>query len=159
MGSWERESRTFYVYIMGSKSGVLYIGITNNLERRLSEHREGLTPGFAKKYRTPAAPVFRGVRPAGGCDFSREANQRLDANEKTRIDSLDESGDGRSWRAPEHARFFAAQTPLRMTELASVLVDYMYPFLFHVWFPFCHPERSLRSEGSRPPRRGGAIFR
>jgi putative endonuclease len=45
------ESRTFYVYIMGSRLGVLYIGVTNNLERRVQEHREGLTPGFTKKYR------------------------------------------------------------------------------------------------------------
>jgi len=42
------ESRTFFVYIMGSKFGVLYIGVTNNLERRLKEHREGLIPGFTK---------------------------------------------------------------------------------------------------------------
>ena len=31
MARWERESRTFYVYIMSSKSGVLYIGVTNDL--------------------------------------------------------------------------------------------------------------------------------
>jgi len=49
MTRWE--SRTFYVYIMGSKFGVLYIGVTNNLERRVSEHRKGLIPGFTKKYR------------------------------------------------------------------------------------------------------------
>ena len=39
------------MYIMGSKFGVLYIGVTNNLERRVKEHREGLIPGFTKKYR------------------------------------------------------------------------------------------------------------
>ena len=49
MARWE--SRSFYVYIMGSKFGVLYIGVTNNLERRVEEHREGLIPGFTKKYR------------------------------------------------------------------------------------------------------------
>jgi putative endonuclease len=36
---------------MGSKRGVLYVGVTNNLERRVTEHREGLIPGFTKKYR------------------------------------------------------------------------------------------------------------
>ena len=51
MARWEKESRTFYVYIMDSKSGVLFIGVTNNLERRVNEHREGLTPGFTRKYR------------------------------------------------------------------------------------------------------------
>ena len=52
MARRDGESRTYYLYIMGSKSGVLYIGVTNNLERRVSEHRGGQTPGFAKKYRT-----------------------------------------------------------------------------------------------------------
>jgi putative endonuclease len=51
MARWERETPTFFVYIMGSNSGVLYIGVTNNLERRVNDHREGLTPGFTKKYR------------------------------------------------------------------------------------------------------------
>jgi putative endonuclease len=45
------ESRTFFVYIMGSRLGVLYIGVTNDLERRMYEHRKGLTPGFTQKYR------------------------------------------------------------------------------------------------------------
>ena len=41
----------FYIYIMtNSQNTVLYIGITNNLERRVVEHRNSLTPGFTKKY-------------------------------------------------------------------------------------------------------------
>ncbi len=41
----------FFVYILSSFSGVLYIGVTNNLERRILEHKEGLIKGFTKKYR------------------------------------------------------------------------------------------------------------
>jgi putative endonuclease len=44
-------SRSYYVYIMSSKSGVLYVGSTNDLERRLFEHKQGLIEGFTKKYR------------------------------------------------------------------------------------------------------------
>lgn len=44
-------NRSYYVYILSSKrNGTLYIGVTNNLERRLYEHKNGLTPGFTSKY-------------------------------------------------------------------------------------------------------------
>lgn len=43
--------RTFYIYIMASRSRVLYVGITNDLARRVSEHKEGRISGFTSKYR------------------------------------------------------------------------------------------------------------
>ncbi|RJP70259.1 MAG: GIY-YIG nuclease family protein [Ignavibacteriales bacterium] len=43
--------KQYYVYILASKkNGTLYIGITNDLMRRVYEHREGLIDGFTKKY-------------------------------------------------------------------------------------------------------------
>ena len=39
----------FYVYIVANKrSGTLYIGMTDNLVRRVWEHREGVVDGFTK---------------------------------------------------------------------------------------------------------------
>lgn len=44
--------RQFYVYIMTNKwNTVLYTGITNDLKRRVFEHKEKLAEGFTKKYR------------------------------------------------------------------------------------------------------------
>lgn len=46
-----RSARTYYVYILASgPSGTLYNGMTNDLSRRVHEHREGLVEGFTKKY-------------------------------------------------------------------------------------------------------------
>jgi putative endonuclease len=40
-----------YVYIMASgRNGTLYIGVTSDLAKRAWEHREGLVPGFTRKY-------------------------------------------------------------------------------------------------------------
>ncbi len=41
--------REFYVYIMANRSKTLYTGMTNNLERRVAEHRAGLSK-FTAKY-------------------------------------------------------------------------------------------------------------
>jgi len=43
--------REFYVYIMSNGSEVLYVGFTNNLLRRVNEHKNGLNEGFTKKYK------------------------------------------------------------------------------------------------------------
>jgi putative endonuclease len=41
----------YCVYMVASKSRVLYIGMTNNLERRIFEHKNDVIEGFSKHYR------------------------------------------------------------------------------------------------------------
>ena len=43
--------KRYYTYILTNKyNEVLYIGVTNDLERRVAEHRSGMIPGFTQKY-------------------------------------------------------------------------------------------------------------
>ena len=50
--------RTYWVYIMASRSRVLYTGVTNDLLRRVVEHKRGLIPGFTSKYRITRLVYF-----------------------------------------------------------------------------------------------------
>ena len=43
-------SRSYYVYIMTNPSRTLYVGVTNDLERRVNQHRLKDIPGFTAKY-------------------------------------------------------------------------------------------------------------
>ena len=45
------DDHEYFVYILASRSRTLYIGVTNNLIRRLNEHREGTADSFTAKYR------------------------------------------------------------------------------------------------------------
>ena len=44
------ETKTYYVYLMTNKSGALYTGMTNNIRRRVRQHKDKLVPGFTRRY-------------------------------------------------------------------------------------------------------------
>jgi putative endonuclease len=61
----------FFVYILSSKSRVLYTGVTRDLIRRLYQHRLGLVPGFTSRYHVTSLVYFEET-PSARAAFERE---------------------------------------------------------------------------------------
>jgi putative endonuclease len=45
-----QQERHYYVYIVASRTHIIYIGVTNNLKRRVKQHRNHELPGFTHSY-------------------------------------------------------------------------------------------------------------
>ena len=50
--------REYSVYILASRSRVLYVGVTNDLRRRVWQHKRGFLPGFTSEYRVTQLVYF-----------------------------------------------------------------------------------------------------
>ncbi|MBU1617605.1 MAG: GIY-YIG nuclease family protein [Candidatus Margulisbacteria bacterium] len=74
----------FYVYVLKSqKDNNLYIGSTNNLERRLSEHNQGKV--FSTKSRTPFEIIYYEAYKAESDARKREHNLKLRSRAHTQL--------------------------------------------------------------------------
>jgi putative endonuclease len=51
--------KQYYVYIMTSNSGTLYTGMTNDLQRRVYQHKQKLIPGFTSRYNVNRLVYFQ----------------------------------------------------------------------------------------------------
>jgi putative endonuclease len=72
------------VYILTSATGTLYTGVTNNLERRVYQHKNKLLEGFTKKYnvdRLVYVEVFDQIRDAIGREKQIKGWRRSKKNE------------------------------------------------------------------------------
>jgi putative endonuclease len=66
------QDKQYYVYIMASKQdGMLYIGVTSNLIKRVYEHKYDLVEGFTKKYHIHALVYFE-ITPDVNSALTRE---------------------------------------------------------------------------------------
>jgi putative endonuclease len=54
----QKQMKHYYVYILANHSKTLYTGVTNNLERRLYEHKHHLVVGFTSKYHVTRLVYF-----------------------------------------------------------------------------------------------------
>jgi len=81
--------KTYYVYIMASNSGTLYIGVTSNLKKRIYEHKNHLIPGFTDKYDINRLLYFETIGDSTSA-ISREKQIKAWRREKkvTLIDSI-----------------------------------------------------------------------
>jgi len=61
----------YFVYILANRSGTLYVGATNNLLRRLYEHKQKLIPGFTKRYKIDRLMYYEHT-PDVGAAIARE---------------------------------------------------------------------------------------
>lgn len=77
----ERTTKAFYVYILASLSGTLYVGLTDDLRRRVEEHRLGLVDSFTKRYNVNRLMYFEVFRNAENAE-RRERQIRKYRREK-----------------------------------------------------------------------------
>ena len=78
-------AKQFYVYIMTNKANtVLYTGMTNDIRKRVYEHKQKLVEGFAKKYNVVKLVCYEAF---GDCisAIKREKKSRLARGRKRRI--------------------------------------------------------------------------
>ena len=86
--------KQFYVYILSSKSKALYIGVTNNLERRLSEHRDKTNKGYTAKYNINRLMYYETTTSARDA-IAREKQLKAGPRRK-KVDLIEK--DNKEWR-------------------------------------------------------------
>jgi putative endonuclease len=102
--------KSYWVYIMTGRTRTLYVGVTNDIQRRVYEHKNKLVPGFTSKYRLDRLVYFEqhaDIREAIDREkqiksWRREKKETLieDLNPKWRDLSLDWHPEDRS-QAPD----------------------------------------------------------
>jgi putative endonuclease len=77
---------SFYVYIMSSLSRTLYTGVTNDLERRAAEHKEGKGPGsFTARYNVNRLVYFEAFGDINEAITREKEIKRLTRKRKIRL--------------------------------------------------------------------------
>lgn len=98
--------RSFKVYIMASKTATLYVGMTNNIKRRVWQHKSGETPGFSSRYGTNRL-VY--------CEVIRDANSAINREKQIK-----------SWRREKKVALIESMNPT-WQDLSDGWYDGMIP--------------------------------
>lgn len=81
--------KTYYVYIMASNSGTLYIGVTSNIKKRVYEQKKHLISGFTDKYNIDKLLYFEKIGdPTSAINREKQIKRWRREKKITLIDSL-----------------------------------------------------------------------
>ncbi len=75
----------FYVYIMASDSRTLYIGFTNSMMRRVSEHKQDLVEGFTKQYQCHKLVYYENYRDVNAAIAREKQLKRWRRDKKVKL--------------------------------------------------------------------------
>jgi len=64
--------RCYFVYILSSLKGTLYVGLTDDLRKRISEHKSGTFDGFTKKYNVNRLMYFETISTPKAAELREE---------------------------------------------------------------------------------------
>jgi putative endonuclease len=82
-------SKTYYVYILANQSRTLYVGFTNNIRRRVWEHKTGLIEGFTHRYKIDTLVYLESFGDVS-CGIAREKQiKRWSRDKKLRLIAQD----------------------------------------------------------------------
>jgi putative endonuclease len=82
--------RTYYVYIMASRSRTLYTGVTRDLTGRVSEHKQKLVPGFTSRYNIGRLVYYEDFRDIRAAIAREKTDQGMAPLQENRIDPVKE---------------------------------------------------------------------
>jgi putative endonuclease len=97
-------SDQFYVYILASASGTLYIGVTNDIVRRVAEHKAKINKGFTSRYncnRLVYAESFYDIADAIACEKQLKGWKRCRKEGLIRLMNPRWFDFSCSWKLPE----------------------------------------------------------
>ena len=103
----------YWTYIMASaRNGTLYIGVTNDLSRRVWEHREGLVSGFTKKYGVKMLVYFEIFEDVNAAIHQEKTLEEMETALEAGIDRKTQSRMARSYRIFERLNLCHLDGPL-----------------------------------------------
>jgi predicted GIY-YIG superfamily endonuclease len=93
----------FFVYILASKrNGTLYVGVTNNLGRRMTEHKSKLLPGFTRQHDVTLLVYFETFESVVEGTLTRAFVEALATGLEAQADRRAQSGLARSYERVEY---------------------------------------------------------